>query len=78
MVDAVKSTSEALEVFEVTGIPFSKYKDQNKGESEYNSCMIGLTYSDRQQLYDRINKRVDIMLENGLLDEARRAYQKNA
>ena len=35
---------------------------------------IGLTATDRQFLYDRINKRVDIMIDNGLVDEARITY----
>ena len=37
---------------------------------------VGLT-TDREILYDRINKRVDIMLENGLLDEAKKIYDTN-
>lgn len=64
----------ALEVYEVTGIPFSKYKEQNKGECDFDVCIIGLTYTDRQQLYDRINLRVDIMLKNGMLDECRKIF----
>lgn len=39
----------------------------------YDSLFIGLT-TDRDLLYDRINKRVDIMVSNGLLDEAKRIY----
>ena len=35
---------------------------------------IGLTAADREVLYDRINRRVDLMMESGLLDEARRFY----
>lgn len=38
-------------------------------ESPYDVCMIGITFRDRQKLYDRIDKRVDLMLENGLLKE---------
>ena len=40
--------------------------------SPYQVCMIGLDYADRQVLYDRINRRVDQMLEQGLVEEARR------
>ena len=36
--------------------------------------IIGITFDDRQCLYDRINRRVDIMLQNGLIDEARQTY----
>ena len=39
----------------------------------YDTTFIGLT-TDREKLYDRINKRVDIMLQNGLLEEAKKIY----
>ena len=42
----------------------------------YDVVFIGLT-TDREILYDRINKRVDIMLENGLLEEAKQIYDSN-
>ena len=42
----------------------------------YDVIFIGLT-TDREILYDRINKRVDIMLENGLLEEAKKIYNTN-
>lgn len=42
--------------------------------SPYETLYFFINYADRQRLYDRINKRVDIMLENGLLQEAERAY----
>lgn len=41
----------------------------------YDHIIIGLTTS-REKLYERINKRVDIMLENGLLEEAKKFYEK--
>ncbi len=66
----------ALEVYEVTGIPFSRHKELNRmQDSLYNACMIGLTYKDRNVLYDRINKRVDIMLQKGLIEECRAVYE---
>lgn len=39
--------------------------------SPYNDVRIALTCDDRQRLYDRINKRVDIMVEDGLIEEAK-------
>ena len=42
--------------------------DNNGDKLLYNAKIIGLT-TDRETLYDRINKRVDIMIENGLVDE---------
>lgn len=65
-----------LEVFEATGIPLSQHKVNSRREkSPYDACIIGLTASDRQYIYDRINKRVDIMLEKGLVEECRSFYE---
>ena len=65
----------AMEVYHTTGRKFSELKAESRlEESPYNAVMIGLNYSDRSILYDRINRRVDIMVENGLVDEARQLY----
>lgn len=64
-----KRVIRALEVFKLTGKPFSSY---NAGEDFYKSDYDVYYYvltMDREKLYNRINKRVDIMIENGLLDE---------
>lgn len=45
-------------------------------EPLYDCCRIGIAYRDRQVLYDRINRRVDRMLEAGLLDEARAFFRE--
>ncbi|MDE5583470.1 MAG: tRNA (adenosine(37)-N6)-dimethylallyltransferase MiaA [Ruminococcus sp.] len=61
----------ALEVFHITGRKFSELKAESRlAESPYNSLIIGIGYHDRQKLYDRINSRVDIMLDSGLVGEA--------
>ncbi len=61
----------ALEVFEVTGRKLSDYKKESMMvQSPYTFTVAALTYTDRQILYDRINRRVDIMKSNGLVDEA--------
>ena len=44
--------------------------------SPYDVCMIGINYHDRQKLYGRIDKRVEIMLENGLLEECKSFFGK--
>ena len=50
----------ALEVYEKTGEKLSEHKKLSRLEkSRFDPVMIGLTFSDRQMLYDRINKRVD-------------------
>lgn len=61
----------ALEVYRVTGRLFSELKAESRmTESPYSSLIIGLNFHDRQILYDRINRRVDEMLKNGLIEEA--------
>lgn len=60
----------ALEVFESTGKPFSSYHTAKKTARPFNIIKIGLNWP-RDVLYDRINKRVDIMVKQGLADEVR-------
>lgn len=67
----VKRIVRALEVYKTTGKTMTKQAELSKRESPYNTCFIGLDSADRQFLYDRINHRVDIMLERGLESEAR-------
>ena len=65
----------ALEVYELTGKKLSLFKAESRlEESPYDPVMIGLDYNDRQILYDRINKRVDIMVKNGLVEEAQSIF----
>lgn len=69
----VKRVVRALEIFEQTGIPKSEFDRRSQvGESPYDAVVIGLSYPRREVLYDRINRRVDIMLADGLLDETKR------
>ncbi len=66
----------ALEVYEKTGVRLSEHKKTSRLEkSRFKPAMIGLTFSDRKLLYDRINKRVDAMISNGLLSEAEEIYK---
>lgn len=68
----------ALEVIHVTGRRFSDLKAESRlEESPYDSLILGLSYADRQVLYDRINRRVDMMVEAGLIDEARGLWQES-
>lgn len=65
----------ALEVFHTTGRKASELKAESRlEESPYEALMIGLNYSNRDILYDRINRRVDIMVKKGLVEEARELY----
>lgn len=62
----------ALEVYRVTGVPMSEHQRRSRQTPErYDVCMIGLNFTDRAMLYDRVNRRVDLMMERGLIDEAR-------
>ena len=68
----------ALEVYEITGKKLSEFKKESRmTESPYDFIMTALTYKDRQKLYDRINMRVDIMIENGLIEESRKIYNES-
>ena len=63
----------ALEVCLTSGMTFTEYKKQNISRpSPYDSIIIGLDW-DRDALYSRINKRVDMMVEMGLIEEVRQA-----
>ena len=58
----------ALEVFETTGLPFSSYRKKDLASRPFNTIKIGLNTS-REELYNRINRRVDEMMQKGLLEE---------
>lgn len=63
----------AIEVFRLTGKKMSDWvKESRNAPSPYDFCIIGLNYKDRDNLYARVNKRVDIMMSEGLLDEAKK------
>lgn len=63
----------ALEVYRITGIPMSEHQRRSRlSEQKYDLCMLGLCFADREILYERINQRVDLMLEQGLIEEAKK------
>ena len=65
----------ALELFHTTGKTKSMQNEQSRlNPSPYDLTAICLDARDRQFLYDRINRRVDLMLEAGLLEEAKAFY----
>ncbi len=72
-----KRIIRAFEVYHLTGKTITEQKEISRtGDKIIDPCIIGITYRDREKLYERINRRVDIMLENGLEQEARQAYQR--
>lgn len=68
----IKRTIRALEFYEQTGTPISEHNEAERQKSSpYNFAYFVLT-DDRQVLYERIEKRVDLMMEEGLVDEVQR------
>ena len=64
----------ALEICRGTGLPFSSFLNQNKPERHFKTISIGLE-ADRSLIYERINFRVDKMLEHGLIKEAKSVFE---
>lgn len=63
----------ALEVYFQTGIPYSSFRKKQKKKRDFKILRYALLW-DRDALIERINKRVDIMMHDGLLDEVRSVY----
>jgi tRNA dimethylallyltransferase len=63
----------ALEICIGAETPYSTFKNKPKASRNFTSIKIGLN-ADREIIYSRINKRVDTMLANGLLEEAKKLY----
>ena len=63
----------ALEICIGTGKTYSSFKNKPKTPRNFQSIKIGLT-ADREIMYDRINRRVDIMIEKGLIEEAKKLH----
>lgn len=69
-INDVKRLKRAIEFFYEEGYPISyQVENSKKIVSPYNTCRIGLNFESRDILYDRINKRVDKMFENGIEKE---------
>ena len=67
----LKRVIRAIEIYKLSGTTMSQYNKNFRTEvTDYNLSMIGLTM-DRQNLYERINLRVDKMIEAGLIDEVK-------
>ena len=64
----------ALEIIRETGKPFSSFRKNKSAERNFNIIKIGLELP-REEIYERINSRVDLMMENGLLGEVKSLYK---
>ena len=65
----------ALEVYYQTGKPYSTFRQRNVTKRDFNIIKLAILW-DRDKLIERINKRVDFMMEQGLLDEVKSVYPK--
>lgn len=67
----------ALEVCISSGLPYSSFLTKPKKKRPFRIIKIGIT-ADREVIYERINKRVDLMMEEGLMEEAKNLYSFKA
>lgn len=65
-----KRVMHALEICYMTGKPYSSFRRKEKKERPFNIIKVGLR-REREELYDRINRRVDAMVEQGLVEEVK-------
>lgn len=68
-----KRLLHAVEIYQMTGLPFSSFRKNTVKERPFRILKIGIN-QDRKILYDRINRRVERMMEAGLLEEAKTVY----
>lgn len=72
----IKRVIRALEIYDATGIPKSVFDRESRGAaSDVSVKMITLDFHDRELLYKRVDKRVDIMMREGLYDEVLSLYE---
>lgn len=71
----VRRVIRAIEVCRATGKTFTQVNAESRQEPVYNALIFGIE-TDREVLYDRINLRVDKMMEKGLLDEVKGFFEK--
>lgn len=65
----------AIELFRLTGMTMTEQlENSRKTPSKYSPIILGINFDDREKLYQRINLRVDMMLQMGLVDEVREFY----
>ena len=73
----VKRVARAIEICRTTGRKKSELdRESREVESPYDATVLGLQYHNRELLYERINRRVDLMLEEGLVEETRRLRER--
>ena len=63
----------ALEVSRATGLPYSSFLKKASAKRSFETIYVGIT-AEREVIYNRINQRVDLMMQDGLLDEVKSLY----
>jgi tRNA dimethylallyltransferase len=71
----IRRVIRALEIYHCTGKTATEYQQKQQPEVLYDVALVGLTM-DRDQLYERINARIEIMLNEGLLEEVKELYDR--
>ena len=80
----IKRVARAIEIYRVSGVTKTELDRRSRlSECRYDACVIGLRYADRAVLYERIDRRVDAMIDAGLVEETERllsegVFEKNA
>lgn len=69
-----KRVIHALEICYMTGKTYTSFRTGNKKQRPFDIIKIGLC-REREELYERINRRVDMMINDGLVDEVKSVYQ---
>ncbi len=73
----VRRVIRALEIYRATGVPKSEWDHRSQQTpARYDAVVLGISYTDRELLYDRIERRVDQMMREGLLEETRRLLEQ--
>lgn len=73
-----KRVIRAIEIYKTTGTTVTKHNEQSKLEgTNYTTIKIGLNYENRELLYDKINSRVDKMIDSGLIEECKEIKKLN-
>lgn len=73
-----KRIIRAIEFYYTTGMTITRQiADSRLEKSPYTAVKLGLNFNDREKLYERINNRVDLMLEQGLLEETKQVLGKD-
>ncbi|PGY11070.1 tRNA (adenosine(37)-N6)-dimethylallyltransferase MiaA [Bacillus sp. AFS031507] len=71
----VRRVIRALEIFHLTGKTMQEFQSTQQPDLLYNTAMVGLSM-EREKLYERINYRVDLMMQEGLIEEVKGLYQR--